>query len=82
MSTITALLAASRTIEWSTRAAATVHAVVRHLAARLRGAAQPRAAAHEASDLRALAGHIARRDPSMAADLLAAADRHEAAAVH
>ena len=59
---------------WAARAAS---ALWRFLSRRPRVPTAAEMAAHEASMLRALARHHMATDPGFAADLMAAADRHE-----
>ena len=62
---------------WAARAAA---ALGRLLARWSRGLSPAEEAAREAAMVRALARHHMNTDPGLAADLMAAADRHEAVA--
>jgi hypothetical protein len=61
---------------WAARAAS---ALWRFLARQPRALTAAEVAAREASTLRALARHHMATEPGFAADLMAAADRHEAA---
>ena len=81
MSTITitgiAKVSEPRGALWAARAAA---ALGRLLARRPRELSPAEVAAREAEMVRALARHHMSTDPGFAADLMAAADRHQAAA--
>jgi len=81
MSTITvtgiAKVSEPRGALWAARAAA---ALGRLLARRPRERSPAESAAREAAMVRAMACHHMSTDPGFAADLMAAADRHEAAA--
>jgi len=81
MSTITVTgigkVSAPRGALWAARAASALWRVVARQP-RVRSAAE--AAARDVAMVRAMARHYLASDPGFAADLMAAADRHEAAA--